>query len=172
MRDIQEQFPPIPSTDSANNNTVADVVGNKSDTYAGDSIFSHVHIMLEHGHSPSQVYPTLAAGTTVVSSAVAWTLGNFVIVVPASTVGLPFDIHYVSIEDLSANGVYELVLYYGAGDTECGRVRFTKNAVQDGTMNVPMQTILIPADSIIKAKLATDNAVANTADISLFYHTY
>ncbi len=40
MRDIQEQFPPIPSTDSADNSTLADIIGNKNDTIDGNSLFA------------------------------------------------------------------------------------------------------------------------------------
>jgi hypothetical protein len=37
---LQEQFPPIPSQNSANNVTSADVLGNKTDTSAGNSLYS------------------------------------------------------------------------------------------------------------------------------------
>lgn len=162
----------VPTADSSDNNTLRDVVGNKTDTHSGDSIYAIAHTIEEHVHKESKVYPTLAAGVTITSSATAWVLGSFATIVAASTITSDFDIHHISIESISANGVYELVLYYGAGDTECGRVRFTKNANQDGTMNVPMMTPIIPANSQIRAKLASNNAVADTSDISIFYHTY
>lgn len=37
---LQEQFPPVPSVDSANNTNFADVIGNKTDTVAGDSLIA------------------------------------------------------------------------------------------------------------------------------------
>ena len=161
----------VPISDTADNVTIKDVVGSKSDTSAGDSIYSHVHILEEHAHSASMVYPTLANGVTVTEGA-AWTLGAFAQVVPASTIGSAFDIHHVGVENISANGVFELVLYYGAGDTECGRVRFTKNAVQDSVLNIPIQTPIIPLDSKIQAKVASAAGGVKTVDISLFYHIY
>jgi hypothetical protein len=134
---------------------------------------SNIEILLDHIHMPCKVYPTLADGVTVTADATAWTLGAFVVVVPASTITAGFDIHHISVEALSANDIYELVLYSGAdlSETEIGRVRFTKNANQDGTMDVPFQTPINAANSQIKAKLAT-NAGSSTADISIFYHTY
>lgn len=162
----------VPAADSSDNNTFRDVVGNKNDGHTGDSVYSIAHRIEEHVHKESKVYPTLAAGVTVTSSATAWVLGSFATVVAASTITSDFDIHYISIESISANGVYELVLYYGVSDTECGRVRFTKNTNQDGTMNIPMMTPIIPANSQIRAKVASSNAVADTVDISIFYHTY
>jgi hypothetical protein len=137
-----------------------------------DSPYAHAHYAEEHIHSPGLVYPTLAAGVTLTCAAVAWTLGAFATIVPASTIGSEFDIHYLSIEALSANAVYEIVLYYGATDIECGRVRVTKNAVMDGTVNAPFQTPLIPADSQIRGKVASNTGAADTVDLSVFYHTY
>jgi len=161
----------VPSADSSDNETIRDVVGNKNDGHNGDSIYAGVEILQDHVHHASLVYPTLANGVTVTEGA-AWTLGAFAQIVPASTIGDAFDIHHISIENISANGVYELVLYYGAGNTECGRVRFVQNAVQDTVMNIPMQTPIIPADSRIQAKVASAAGGVKTVDISLFYHTY
>ena len=235
----------IPSADSADNDHVADVIGNKTDTHDGDSVFAHVHTMFEHAHSASKVYPMMEAGVVVTSNAAAWTLGAAEIIV-GTTKGLDnaaaadqggdpnvvripctghgyvvgnyvtitgsvnyngtfeivatsdadhfdiesafvaetfaggaqaidvipsdFDVHFLSIENLSANGVYEIVLH--AAGTEIGRVRCTKNAAQDGTVNVPIQTPIIAAYSAITAKVSTDNAAGDTVTISMFYHTY
>ena len=126
---------------------------------------------IKHLCSISKVYPTLAAGVTVTAgNAAAWTLGDFVEVVPASTITSDFAIHNIGVEGISANGVYEIVLYSGDSDTECGRVRFTKNAAQDGTMEVPFQTTLIDANSKIRAKVASSTGNLDTVDISIRYH--
>ena len=219
-----------PLADATGNETVAEVVGNKTDTVAGDSLValskqaiaaipssadvtaikavtdlipdagamtsiaqeatlgtpagaslaadiasvqSSLQVIDDHIHMSSKVYPTLADGVTVTADVTAWTLGSFAVVVPASTITSDFDIHHISVEALSANDIYELVLYSGAdlSETEIGRVRFTKNANQDGTMDVPFQTPIVSANSQIKAKLAT-KAGSSTADISIYYHTY
>jgi urease alpha subunit len=166
--------PPVPAQDSADNVTISDVIGNKTDTHSGDSLYSHAETIDDHLHGASKVYPTLADGVTITATngAGTWTLGTVVEVVPASTITSDFDVHHVSIESLSANSVYELVLYAGAGDTEIGRVRITKNAAQDGTMNIPIQTPIVDANSRIRAAVATTNDNGETVDISLFYHTY
>ena len=162
-------IPPVPTADGANNNTMNDVIGNKNDSHVGSSIMAIVETLIDHVHHSSKVYPTLANGVAVLSGA-AWVLGNFVEIVPINTITSDFDIHYVSIEGLDANDTYELVLYTGA-DVELGRVRFVKNAVQDGTVNVPFQCNIVDANTQIKAKLATSGG-GDTATISVFYHTY
>jgi hypothetical protein len=236
----------IPSADSADNDHVSDVVGNKTDTHDGNSLAASIHTLLEHTHEISKCYPMMEDGVTITSNGAAWTLGAAAIIVGTTknldnaaaadqggdpnVVRIPctghgyvvgnyvtiagsinyngtfeivatsdgdhfdiesafvaetfdggletaidvipsdFDVHYLSIEDLSANGVYEIVLY--ADGTEVGRVRCTKNAAQDGTVNVPIQTPIIAASSAITAKAATDNAAEDTVTISMFYHTY
>jgi hypothetical protein len=162
----------VPSQDSAANSIWGDVIGNKTDTHSGDSIYALEKLLTEHIHSPSKVYPTLASGVTVTAGA-AWTLGSFVEIVPASTITSDFDIHFISIEAISANDVYELVLYKGAlaSEIEIGRVRFTKNANLDSVFNTPIQTGLIAANERISAKIAS-SVGSNNATISIFYHTY
>ena len=81
-----------------------------------------------------------------------------------------FDIHHLSIENLSANAIYEIVLYDDG--VECGRVRVTKNAAQDGTTNIPIQTPIMASGSVITAKASTENAADDAAILTIFYHTY
>lgn len=138
----------------------------------GGNLQSFLEIIEDHIHKPSLVYPTLANGVTITGAAGAWTLGAFAEIVPASTIASIFDIHHVSIEGISANDVYELVLYYGATDIECGRVRFTKTAVMDSVMNMPIQTPRIPANSKVRAKVASKGGGSDTVDLSVFYHVY
>ena len=128
-------------------------------------------VLDEHIHMPCLVYPTLANGVAVLGGG-AWALdGAFVPIVPINTITERFDIHHICIEALSVNEVYEIVLYAGAAQTEIGRVRVVKNAAQDGTMNIPMQTPIIDANSKIEAKVATAGGT-DTATLSIFYHTY
>lgn len=164
---------PVPSADSADNNYFQDVIGNKTDTSAGDSIFAHVHTLEEHVHSAQKVYPTLSPGIAVAAGVGAWTLGDFFEIVAASTITSVFDIHYLSIEAITANDVYELVLYKGAlaSEIEVGRVRFSKSAAQEGTENQPFQTIIIAANERISAKLASATG-SNNVTTGIIYHTY
>jgi hypothetical protein len=172
MTYLNPETVPIPGQDSVDNNYLQDVVGNKTDTHSGDSLYSLSETLNDHVHKPSKVYPTLAAGVTITCGTPAWTLGNFVEIVPASTITTDFDIHHLSIENLSANAVYEIVLYYGGSDIEAGRVRVTKNTNFDSVFNVPMQTPIIPANSRIRAKIASDSGNADTSDLSIKYHEY
>ena len=169
----------LPTADSADNNNMSDVIGNKTDTTAGDSIMAYlkkladdIHIIEDHIHSVSKVYPTLATGITVSSGVGAWQLGSAAAVVPINTITDDYDIHFINVASVSANDNFELVLYTDAACTvEVGRVRFTRTSVQSGSSTTPMMTPLITANSGIWARVASASGSDN-AVISIFYHTY
>ncbi len=163
----------VPPVDSAANLIFRQVIGNKNDTHDGDSLAAFAHTLNEHVHNEQLVYPTLANGITLTSHANSWELGTVTQVVPASAIGSDFDIHEVVIEDVNtADKVYELVLYSGAGDVEIGRVRFAAGATRGGIPNVAMQTPIVLADSRIRAALAIEDGGSKTAKVSLRYHLY
>jgi hypothetical protein len=160
----------VPAADSALNLTIEQVVGNKSDTHSGNSIAAVAKRLDEHAHTASRCYPTLADGVVVAGAAGAWALGAFVEIVPASTITSDFDIHFISIEAISANDIYQLELYEGTTFRAC--VRFVKNAGLTPTIIFPVISPIFAANAQVQAKLATSGGGADTATISILYHTY
>lgn len=170
-----DAFFDVPVADAADDVTIRDVVGRKTDTQAGTSLYSHAYGVNKHIHAPARVYPTLADGVTLTATADAWTaLGALVEVVPANTITSPFDIHHIVIEALSANGVYEIALYTGPAETpvEIGRIRVVRSAVQNAALDIPTQGPIIAANTRISAAVSSSNAAEDTATISIKYHTY
>jgi len=136
-----------------------------------DDIVAKINLIEDHIHDESKVYPTMADGIVVTATAHDWTdLGEYAEIVPANAIATDFDIDYVSIEDISANGVYELVLYNAT--TEIARKRFSQNAVQDSIINIPISSPVNAANSQIQAKLASNKEAANTVTISLGYRLH
>lgn len=136
-----------------------------------ETSYDRLHTLSDHFHSPSKVYPTLAAGVSVVSGA-AWTLGNFTEIIPANTITEKFDIHWVDVEDVTDDETYELVLY--AVETEIARIRFAADNPAGNritTSPVPVQMEIQEANTQIQAKLASSGAT-ETAIISVIYHEY
>jgi hypothetical protein len=128
-------------------------------------------VMEEHMHSISKVYPTLTSGVSVLSGA-AWTLGNFVELIPVDTITSDFDIHWLVIESTTDDEVYELVFYNV--ETEISRVRFATDLSAGNFLSTaPISTLMQvqPKNSQIQVKLASSGA-AETAVISVLYHTY
>lgn len=131
--------------------------------------FDKVEVMEEHMHKESKVYPTLAAAVTATTAAGAWTLGNFVEVVPANTIDEDFDVHWVNVEAVSADDTYELVLY--AATTEIGRARgYVKN--QQSMPEWMFTCPIIRKNTQIQAKVASALGSSATLDLSVHYHVY
>jgi len=154
--------------------TKTDLIGLITDKETNNTIFGKLYELIKHIHSVQYCYPTLANGIQAVASASIWTLGSYVIVIPTNTIGNPFDIHHIHISSFSDNTVYELHLFSGADGAEsfiCA-IRFARNSNTNQGSNLPVVTPLIPANTQIKAKLASSSNGADTANFSVMYHTY
>ena len=161
----------VPAKDVATNLLIRDVVGNKTDGHNGTSLYSLGETLNEHAHAPSKIMPDLADGIVVVDGAGAWTLGALTELAPASSITSDFDIHYILFTSLSAVDEYQLNLYYGASDTFAGSVCAVRTANQDTNSNIAAQTIVVPANSRIRCRLASSTGGRN-ASVKLFYHEY
>jgi hypothetical protein len=131
-----------------------------------------VRIIDEHFHSAQKVYPTGTGGVTVTGAAGAWTLGDFAEVVPVSTITEDFDLHWVNVEAISASGIYEIVFYQAT--TEIARKRFPVLGTPANLIMPPLrlQTVIIPANAQIQAKIMNAAGGGESATISLDYHLY
>ncbi len=156
-------------------------IGENDDAHDGTTLFGRLKELIEHAHTAQKVYPTQAEevggnegdGVTLTTAAENWALGTIVEIVPANKITSPFDIHEILIEDVNTQDkTYELALYYGAGDTECGRTRFAATSLKGGVPAVAMATILIPANSRIKGRLAIEDGNSKTIKMSIRYHLY
>lgn len=159
----------VPILNCPDNKTIADVIGNKEDDEFGDSLYAHAYTVNAHIHTAQKVYPSLADSIQINTHANAWMLGNLTEIIPANVVAFPFDIHWIAISDISANGEYELVLY--AGTTEIGRAVFTRTDKKDVNDGMPFLCVVLPANTQIQARLASDSGGDN-AKIKVYYHCY
>jgi len=132
-----------------------------------------LHIIDEHEHSQQLVRPTGAAAITVTAGGGGWTPGNFSNdIIAADDIDKPFDLHWIVISNADSNVVYEIVLYYGPNDVECARVRFGRTAVFTNSITLPLQTIILPANSRIRAKSMDGTGGAACDIVAVYLHTY
>lgn len=127
--------------------------------------------VLRYFTNESLVYPTLAAGATVVSAATDWTYGAYAVVVPASTITSDYYVHNVSIESCDKNAVFELALYKGAGDDLIATIRFALVGGFWGNSVYVVTAETVEANAQIRARFASSDGQANqaTATISICY---
>jgi hypothetical protein len=173
-----ESYPPltipmaVPLQNSVNNVTMADVIGQKTDTELGNSIYSLLYRLDVDNHFPMSVWPTLAVGSPVVSAHAVWTYGAMTEIMPAGTVVFPFRIRFVHIEAIDKDGVFQLEMCYGGADTVFHTVRYAQSGGFFGNMHLSLlSSSLIPANSRIRMRLASSDGLANqcTQRISVAY---
>jgi hypothetical protein len=157
----------VTPADSARNTTWGDVIGSKLDTYEGDSLYSQIMKVLPNVRSERLVYPTLAAGATVVSANTDWTYGNYATVIPINTVVNPFHILALSIESCDRNAVFQLELYKGAADDIVTGVRFAVEGGFFGNQVYVVGSEQVDANSQIRARIASSDGTALIATITL-----
>ena len=161
-----------PTVDSADNNLTSEVIGNKNDTHDGHSITAVLHILDEHFHKASQVYPTLASGATITGGDAAWALGSFYEVVPVGSITSDFDLHYIDIEGTSVADTYEIVLYAATTEISRARITFIDVANSQTLPSIPIQCAILPANTQIQAKVASKTGGNDTIQFALHYHIY
>ncbi len=137
---------------------------------------ARLELIYEHGHALASVFPLLASAVTVTKAAGAW--GAF----PTPTEIIPaisspqsnmFDIHWIILSSISANGDYVLQLYKGAALSEilltsCAFLRTTNKTVGA----VPVLTKRINPNTRISAAISSENATGDSCAIKLVYHKY
>jgi hypothetical protein len=127
--------------------------------------------MYDDKYQPILVYPTLAAGATLVSTVANWTLAVPVDIIPAATIHTNFLLSIVSVETLDKNGTFELVIYQGAADLEVSRVRFSVLGGFFGNSVFVLPGALITAEARVRGSIAYSAGAggAATATVSLGY---
>lgn len=156
---------------------VVDIINNKcgsiSDNYDTNTLISYGNYSYQHVHQPAKCYPTLTNGVTIIGGTPSWTLGSITEFIPANAINTSFDIHWINIEEASANDVYELVFYKGlsGSEVEICRIRTYKQSNITSASNVPVQIAPQPPNTRISCAIASASGGDNLT-ISVFYHEY
>jgi hypothetical protein len=149
-------------------------IGESTDVWSQDgTVLGYTNVAYQHVHQSAKCYPTLANGVVIAGGVGSWVLGNFVEIVPSNVIIFPYDIHYIVIENASANDVYEIVLYSGTlgNELEIGRVRTKRDSAVAGAPNVPIQIPPQAPNTRISAKVASSTG-GDSVTVSLYYHQY
>lgn len=143
-------------------------------------VLSDTHEVKEHMHSESWCYPDdVSAPITLTGAVGANTYGAWTLIIPAATFSAYYDIHYVTLENFSANDVYRVqfgigATYIGFGTT--GSVK--RSAVATDFSDVPVLTgtsdhaICNGTTQALYARVKTAGGGSDTADISVVGHSY
>jgi hypothetical protein len=150
--------------------------GTNTDIASVNSVFGRLQKADEHVHSSAKVYPELASPITLTKGAGAWAAypASKTEIVPVNTIVAPFDIHFILVDTISANGNYTVKLYSGlaGAEVEIAVVSVVKTAAASQEGALPITCPIQPANTRISAAISSSNAAANTLNLKVHYHTY
>jgi hypothetical protein len=162
-----------PQPDGSGSASINEIIGHRDDAVTTTTLAGRVHALEEHQHSAGKIYPNLADSIQLTAEAADWGLGGALVeIIPAAGIGQDFDIHFIYLSAVSAVREYQVLLYYGAGDTFLCSKAFRRTAGIEPVLDRRVQTVIIPAGSRVRARLASAGGVADTAEIKLEYHEY
>ena len=150
--------------------SISAATGTANDSYFHETIRGRVEAAYQHVHKEARVAPSKNTGVTVTSSATAWTLGDFSAdIIAANSVGATYDLHWVNVESMDTNGIYEIVFY--AGNDEIARVRTSRQDNFTKREALFVESPWIGDGVALRAKVA--HSVGSAACVvSVGYHTY
>lgn len=172
----------IADQNTSDNNSFIETVGNKDDfvqvpyTFGIQSIIAHLNTSYYHVHGKSFVYPTLADDVVLTAAAGAWAdTGVKTEVIPAATLtDSAFDLHWINIANISANGTIQIDIFKGTVGNEVliGSTRASRTTNQDrngpSRIQIPQQL----SGERISCRLSDSTAGALTCQVSFEGHFY
>jgi len=146
---------------------------NSTKTVLGYSNSTYKHI-----HNPSYVYPNDCSLVAALTSATANTFGNFAELIPANGITVSFDIHWLNIQDVSANGTYILELHEVSNDDlqvsekYLGSLSVSRQDNFTRSTQIYMQIPVVAANKRIGVRAKKSGAGAGTISFNVMYHDY
>ncbi len=161
----------VPLPNNFQNKLINQLIGNRNDVNSAETIFGFLQDMWEELHSSQLVYPSLAQGVLITSHSNAYTLGNFIEVIPVNTITNEFHIHHLHLLSPNANGDYEIRLYQGT--TLIGEATFSRTDKKDDVEGLEIYTSHCEANAQIQARLSSSNAAQqDTVRLKVWYHLH
>ncbi len=171
-----EDLHDLPEIDSSDNESIRDAVGNKSDGHFGSSLHSRTHELDEHIHSNIFIRPNMANGITVSKASGAWAAyPTPTQIIAANDINEEFDLHFLNVSTISANGQYQLQFYTGPALSEVSlgdgfAISRSASQSQEGTR--PIMTARMPANTRISVALTGSPAGIQSVIVKIEGHRY
>jgi len=137
---------------------------------ASGGVYDGVHFQnIKASHTSVAIYPT-DAGVSVDTGNGIWTwTATPTTLIPASTITKPFTLFNINVQDTNAAQTYKLEVLYGqsVANISMGKWEFTVG--KDESMNVNLDGVLVPANSIIGVKAMSSTDGVDDVVITLSY---
>ncbi len=157
-----------------------DKVGEDDQRWGGSekTLLGYANAAYQHIHMPGYIWPYDCSVVNAVTSATANTFGDFVELVPAGGIVAPYDCHWVTVTNISAEGVYLVEFYVVSDDDlqapEIYLTAFSVSRVSnfDRSAQVNVQMPAIGGGLRIGARAKKSGAGAGTVSFNIHYHEY
>jgi hypothetical protein len=160
---------------------ISDVVGMMGDfinvpyTPATESIMAYNTTGYYHIHGAAFLYPDKANPVTLTSSAGAWSeTGNIIEVIPSNAIVKAFDLHWISIANISADlyGVIDIFAGASGSEVKIGAVDVVRTSAQSRENAMPVQIPQQPANTRISCRFSDSTTSARTVLVKFYGHVY
>jgi len=140
-----------------------------------NTVIAYLQTGYLHVHGASFAYPKYAIPVQLTSNAAAWnTTGNIIEVIPVNTIVKAFDLHWISMSDISANLYGIIDIYSGLAGAEVliGSVDVNRTANFSREGYAPVQIPQQPANTRISCKFTDSTSSAQTVRVKFLGHVY
>lgn len=140
-----------------------------------DTLMSYTRTGYYHVHGASFLYPDKADPVTITSSAASWSeTGALTEVIPADTIVKDFDLHWASINEISAT-LYGVVDIFAGGvgeEIKIGSVDVSRTTNQAREDNMPVQIPQQAANTRISCRFTDSTTSSRTVKVKFYGHVY
>jgi len=140
-----------------------------------NTILGYLQTGYLHIHGASFAHPKYVTPILLTSNAAAWnTTGTIVEVIPANTITKAFDLHWISMSDISATLYGIIDIYAGGSGSEVliGSVDVNRTANFSREGYAPVQIPQQPANTRISCKFSDSTTSAQTVRVKFLGHVY
>ena len=143
--------------------------------FGNNTIYGHLNTSYYHVHGESFVLPLYADAIRLTSASGSWaTTGTKFEVIPAVAMDRPFDLHWVSITNISASlqGIVDIFAGEVGSEIKIGAVDVQRSTNFSRESALPVQIPQQPANTRISARFTDNTTSERTVDIKLYGHFY
>jgi hypothetical protein len=172
---IIDGYHDVPAQDGSDNTVMRDIIGNRDDDHNTITLIGRGHKIDDHLHNTVFLYPELADGIVLTKASGVWAAyPTPTEIIPVNTITDDFDLHFLNVSDISANGEYAISVYKGAPGAEIriGVFSASRSAVQSQEGTRPILSKLVGPNERISAAISSQNAALNTLIVKAEGHTY
>ena len=141
------------------------------------TVLAYANAAYQHIHMPGYIWPNDCTLVSCLTSATENTFGDFVQLVPKNGIVAPYDCHWVTVSDITANGVYIVEFHLVSDDpmvTQGYLTAFSAARVSafSRSTQVSVQMPAIAGGRRVAAKAKKSGAGEGTIRFNIHYHEY